>query len=151
MSFDPQEALDHLRKMYGKQVMGDVLQNAVNEANRKIVRQLLKQTSYTLIEAYDGEEGVAKALEECVRAGAHVVRLDMAEVSYVSSAGLRVLLAAYRQLSKIGGRFAIVRASENVRSVLDLGGLSSLLDLPAAGWAGMSDDSPSATIGSGWK
>ena len=34
-----------------------------NEANRKIVRQLLKQTSYTLIEAYDGEEGVAKALE----------------------------------------------------------------------------------------
>jgi two-component system cell cycle response regulator DivK len=34
-----------------------------NEANRKIVRQLLKQTTYTLIEAYDGEEGVAKALE----------------------------------------------------------------------------------------
>ena len=34
-----------------------------NEANRKIVRQLLKQTSYTLIEARDGEEGVAKALE----------------------------------------------------------------------------------------
>ena len=34
-----------------------------NEANRKIVRQLLKQTSYTLIEAYDGEDGVARALE----------------------------------------------------------------------------------------
>ena len=34
-----------------------------NAANRKIVRQLLKQTSYTLIEAYDGEDGVAKALE----------------------------------------------------------------------------------------
>ena len=34
-----------------------------NEANRKIVRQLLKQTSYTLIEAYDGEHGVATALE----------------------------------------------------------------------------------------
>jgi two-component system cell cycle response regulator DivK len=34
-----------------------------NEANRKIVRQLLKNTSYTLIEAYDGEMGVAVALE----------------------------------------------------------------------------------------
>ena len=34
-----------------------------NEANRKIVRQLLKNTSYTLIEAYDGEAGVAAALE----------------------------------------------------------------------------------------
>ena len=34
-----------------------------NEANRKIVRQLLKNTSYTLVEAFDGEAGVAKALE----------------------------------------------------------------------------------------
>jgi len=35
-----------------------------NEANRKIVRLLLKNTSYQLIEAYDGEEGVATALEK---------------------------------------------------------------------------------------
>ena len=31
--------------------------------NRKIVRDLLKRTKYTLIEAYDGEAGVAEALE----------------------------------------------------------------------------------------
>ena len=34
-----------------------------NEMNRKIVRDLLKRTKYTLVEAYDGEAGVAKALE----------------------------------------------------------------------------------------
>ena len=34
-----------------------------NEPNRMIVRDLLKRTSYQLIEAYDGEAGVAKALE----------------------------------------------------------------------------------------
>jgi two-component system, cell cycle response regulator DivK len=34
-----------------------------NEMNRKIVRDLLKRTKYALIEAYDGEAGVAKALE----------------------------------------------------------------------------------------
>ena len=34
-----------------------------NEMNRKIVRQLLKPTTYRLIEAHDGEEGVAAALE----------------------------------------------------------------------------------------
>ena len=34
-----------------------------NEMNRKIVRDLLKRTKYTLIEANDGEAGVAKALE----------------------------------------------------------------------------------------
>ena len=34
-----------------------------NEMNRQIVRDLLKRTAYTLIEAFDGEAGVAKALE----------------------------------------------------------------------------------------
>ena len=34
-----------------------------NEMNRKIVRALLKSTTYKLIEAFDGEAGVAAALE----------------------------------------------------------------------------------------
>ena len=34
-----------------------------NEMNRKIVRDLLKRTKYQLGEAFDGEAGVAKALE----------------------------------------------------------------------------------------
>ena len=35
-----------------------------NEANRMIVRDLLKRTKYALIEAHDGEAGVAMALEK---------------------------------------------------------------------------------------
>ncbi len=35
-----------------------------NEMNRKIVRALLKGTTYKLIEAHDGEAGVALALTE---------------------------------------------------------------------------------------
>jgi two-component system, cell cycle response regulator DivK len=35
-----------------------------NEYNRKIVRQLLSRTSYRLIEALDGESGVAMAQQE---------------------------------------------------------------------------------------
>jgi two-component system cell cycle response regulator DivK len=35
-----------------------------NEMNRKIVRDLLKRTAYRLIEAHDGEAGVATALAE---------------------------------------------------------------------------------------
>src|SRR5438270_8269815 len=35
-----------------------------NEYNRKIVRQLVSRTSYRLIEAIDGESGVALAQEE---------------------------------------------------------------------------------------
>ena len=35
-----------------------------NEMNRKIVRALLKGTTYKLVEAHDGEAGVAMALAE---------------------------------------------------------------------------------------
>lgn len=35
-----------------------------NEMNRQIVRDLLKRTSYRLIEAHDGEAGVAVALAQ---------------------------------------------------------------------------------------
>lgn len=35
-----------------------------NAMNRQIVRDLLRRTSYQLIEAYDGEAGVAVALEK---------------------------------------------------------------------------------------
>jgi two-component system cell cycle response regulator DivK len=35
-----------------------------NEVNRKIVRDLLRRTSYRLLEAHDGEAGVAMALAE---------------------------------------------------------------------------------------
>jgi two-component system cell cycle response regulator DivK len=35
-----------------------------NEMNRQIVRDLLKRTTYRLIEAHDGEAGVAAALQQ---------------------------------------------------------------------------------------
>jgi trigger factor len=55
---------DHLRKMYGKQVMGDVLQNAVNEANRKIVEDHgLRLANEPTIDIDGGDEGVKKAIE----------------------------------------------------------------------------------------
>lgn len=34
-----------------------------NAANRRLVRDLLQRTTYTLVEAIDGEAGVAKAVE----------------------------------------------------------------------------------------
>jgi two-component system, cell cycle response regulator DivK len=36
-----------------------------NEFNRKIVRDLLARTSYRVLEAADGETGVAMAIREC--------------------------------------------------------------------------------------
>jgi len=77
-------------------------------------------------------QSVAEVLSECIRAGAHVVRLDLAGVVFLSSAGLRVLLGSYRDLSRIGGSLAVTHASEPVHTVLTMSGLSALLQLQAA-------------------
>ena len=44
--------------------MSTILYVEDNELNRRIVRDLLKRTSYKLIEAHDGEAGIATALAE---------------------------------------------------------------------------------------
>ena len=47
---------------------------------------------------------LANELAEVIREGAHHIRLDLAEVTYLSSAGIRVMLQSYKQLTGIQGR-----------------------------------------------
>lgn len=84
---------------------------------------------------------VARALSECVRGGQHSIAVDMAEVDYISSAGIRILVLYARQLKGIQGRFVVVNASHNVRKVLELAGLDSLLHVEGSGAA-----APVATV-----
>jgi trigger factor len=54
----------HLRKVYGRSVMADVLQNAVNEANRKIVEENdLKLAHEPQVQFPESQEEVEKAME----------------------------------------------------------------------------------------
>ena len=70
---------------------------------------------------------VARALAECVRSGQHTIMVDMAEVDYISSAGIRILMIYSRQRGAIQGRLGITNASSAVRKVLELAGLNVLL------------------------
>lgn len=51
---------------------------------------------------------------------------DMTEVEYISSAGIRVLLKAYKMMSD-GGAMKIMGINETVREVFDMTGLSQML------------------------
>lgn len=73
---------------------------------------------------------VEKTLAASVREGEHHIHVDMAGVSYMSSAGLRVLLAFYKQLNAIKGRFGVIHASDPVRNILELAGLKVLIANP---------------------
>jgi len=66
-------------------------------------------------------------LEEVIRGGAHVIHLNLSEVSYLSSAGVGLLMKFYRQLQGIGGSFLISQPSEHVKLVVELCRLSPLL------------------------
>ena len=76
---------------------------------------------------------VQDAITAAIRAGDHQLRLDLAGVAYISSAGLRVFLTAYKQLRAIKGAFSLGPVSPEARAVLDLAGLAMLLapDIPA--------------------
>ena len=58
--------------------------------------------------------------------GAKVIIIDMGEVTYISSSGLRVLLTARRQARERGGDVVLCTLSPNVRDVLDMVGFTVL-------------------------
>jgi anti-anti-sigma factor len=70
---------------------------------------------------------LAAALDDVVRSDNHHVLLDMAEVTYISSAGVGVLIQSYKLLQGIRGSLVIVRYSEEVESILTTVGLQWLL------------------------
>src|SRR5262249_52825484 len=67
------------------------------------------------------------ALDETVRAGADRIRLNMAGVTFLSSAGIRTLLKVYKQLQRINGALSVSNPSDAVKTVLELAGLQELL------------------------
>ena len=78
------------------------------------------------LDNYWGEH-LQRNLEELIRGGAHHLRLNFSGVSYLSSAGVGLLVRFYRQLKAIDGSFVIITPSEHVKLVLELCHLSPLL------------------------
>lgn len=55
--------------------------------------------------------------------------IDLSALEYIGSAGVRVLLLAAKRLSAAGGKFAIVAPNTPVKEVLEITGLSSILQI----------------------
>src|SRR5262245_63158091 len=66
---------------------------------------------------------LTRAIEEILHGGAHHLRVDMSDVSYMSSAGVRVLLRFRKQAQQLSGSFVVVQPSVAVRTVLEMAGL----------------------------
>jgi len=85
-------------------------------------------------------------LDRVWKAGADLVILDLRQIEFMDSTGLRVLLSAHQRAQERGLRFALVKGADQVERVLTLTGVRDLLtvvddpaELLAAG--GSSSDS----------
>ena len=70
---------------------------------------------------------IQEKLEEAVKNGVTSIILNMSQVEYLSSAGIRVILKAHRDLKKAGGTFGIEKPSSNVKNVIGMAALDELL------------------------
>ena len=61
--------------------------------------------------------------------GVQDLTLDYAECDYVSSAGLRVLLATFKQMKAAGGNMRLANVGVNFMDVLENTGLDAVFDM----------------------
>jgi len=86
-------------------------------------------------------EHLEAGLADAIREGHHRLRLDLSSVSFISSAGVGVLVKFYKRLDAIKGVLVVERASGPVKAVLDMTRLTAMLvdDTP--------DDPATLTLG----
>lgn len=79
------------------------------------------------------DSGTAGAFEarlvQAVTPGPSKVVVDMAILSYISSAGLRALLVAAKKAKPAGSRIVLAAMSSNIREVFDMSGFSTLFEI----------------------
>ncbi len=78
------------------------------------------------------DSSTAPELEEALQGrlddGRHNLVLDLSDVNYLSSAGLRAMVSALRACKKKGGDVRVANPSERVEEVLELAGLDALFE-----------------------
>ena len=66
-------------------------------------------------------------LNMALRIGQNRIILDMRDVEFLSSMGIRTILSTYKQAAATGGRLQITNPSPNVENVLGMAALGNLL------------------------
>ncbi|HVU11703.1 MAG TPA: STAS domain-containing protein [Phototrophicaceae bacterium] len=72
---------------------------------------------------------LGETLSEEIERGGRQIVLDLAQVTYMSSAGLRELVAAYRKLQDASGDLRLAQPSSRVQDVLEMSGLDTIFQI----------------------
>ena len=77
----------------------------------------------------EGAVDLDLALQSAVSEGKYKLVLEMAEIRYINSAGLRTLVQLHKRLKRQGGSLTIVNPPDNVIRLFDLVGLDTIFDI----------------------
>jgi anti-sigma B factor antagonist len=80
------------------------------------------------IDAYTAP-GLRTQLHEAAAAETELVVVDLAEITFIDSAGLGTLVGAHRRMLERGGRLRVVRPPTLVARAFELTGLDTVLDI----------------------
>ena len=69
-------------------------------------------------------------VEALVEAGIRQCAIDLTGVEFIDSAGLQMVLATRASLRRVGGEFTLHGASPSVARILDISGMTALLQQP---------------------
>ena len=61
--------------------------------------------------------------------GVRELTLDLTDLKYVSSAGLRVLLRAQRKMNAAKGKLLVTGVNESIMEIFEITGFSEILDI----------------------
>ena len=91
-------------------------------------------TEWRIVGRLDGywAGSLESELAEAVRAGERNIRLNLSGTTFLSSAGIRILLMYWKELKNVGGVLQVTEPSEIVNKVLEMSGLKGLMDDVAA-------------------
>jgi len=70
-------------------------------------------------------------IDQLIDGGSHKILINFDDLNYISSAGLRVLLATAKKLKPTSGDLKICGLNQTVQEVFDISGFSSILSVVA--------------------
>jgi anti-sigma B factor antagonist len=77
----------------------------------------------------DSAMSLTHTLEKAIKSGRDQLVLDMSNVEYINSAGLRELVQIFKRVQQVGGMLVLINPSEYVRKPLELVGLDSVFTI----------------------
>ena len=91
-----------------------------------------KQGNVTILKAEGKLDSMSspeldKRLASMVESGTRKIVLDLSNLDYVSSAGLRVFLSAAKRLKQAQGKLELANLSAQVKQIFDIAGFETIL------------------------